>query len=504
MTFANVNLANTFDQWRTVTNQLVVLGNNITENNVLKFVTNSASLYVSASANAGETVSINVGLSNVVTDTSKTNIAAAGSVNTTYALATQALNAAVAAYQNSNTKFTTAGGTITGDVTITGNLTMYGNTLNVFTGTLKVSDPLIYLAANNYSSDFINIGIVGNYVNTTGSNVHTGLYRQATVKEWYLFQGYDQEPGVTNNIDPSGNNFQLAFLNANLRTSNIILAGQNTVDWINAAFAQANNTGAGSNAYANLVWSRVNTYFGNIYTTIAGANSVANGWTNTVWGYANTTIGAGANSVGSAAFARSNNSSNGVMRTAVNGTTTGFSNNRNFLNFNESTTVLVTVADDSAGNRANVTFTANSVVPNVSTQAGATFTGNLITTGTIKDTRSGSTFDVRSESLRTAATSSVSGYELSNTDAGRFITVSCGFVFVPAGNVALPFALGDVVRIFNSNASAIKVGVNAAANVITSNNNSIAVNAQRNLGPNGVATLTYISSNVYIIRGDIY
>ena len=86
----------------------------------------------------------------------------------------------------------------------------------------------------------IDIGFVGNYVNLTGSNVHTGLFRDATVKEYYLFEGYDKEP-EPNHIDTNGNNFTLSVLNATLKTSNIILGGQNTITWITSAYDKANS-----------------------------------------------------------------------------------------------------------------------------------------------------------------------------------------------------------------------------------------------------------------------
>jgi hypothetical protein len=81
--------------------------------------------------------------------------------------------------------------------------------------------------------------VYANYVNATGSNVHTGVFRDAGTKEYYVFEGYDKEP--TNNvIDPAGNNFTISILNATLRTSNIILAGINAVSWIRSSYDTAN------------------------------------------------------------------------------------------------------------------------------------------------------------------------------------------------------------------------------------------------------------------------
>ena len=128
--------------------------------------------------------------------------------------------------------------TITGNLAITGSLTVSGNSFSVDTETLRVSDPLIYLAGNNYVSDIVDIGFVGNYVNATGSNVHTGVFRDATVKEYYIFDSYDKEP-LPNHIDTAGNNFTLAVLNSTIRTSNLILGGANAITTINNIAANA-------------------------------------------------------------------------------------------------------------------------------------------------------------------------------------------------------------------------------------------------------------------------
>ena len=52
--------------------------------------------------------------------------------------------------------------TITGDLNVTGNTTFTGNTSYINVNNLRVSDPVIYLGANNYSSDLVSIGFVSN------------------------------------------------------------------------------------------------------------------------------------------------------------------------------------------------------------------------------------------------------------------------------------------------------------------------------------------------------
>ena len=164
-------------------------------------------------------------------------------VNTLYTLAN-------AAYDHANTKFSSSGGTISGSVEINADLTVHGNTTFVDQQSIRVGDPLLYLAANNYTSDLVDIGFIANYVNTGGQNVHTGLYRSSGTKEYYLFYGYDAEP-YNNYIDPTGNNITAAILNSTVRTSNLILGQANAINWISSSYAQANVANARTNAIAN-------------------------------------------------------------------------------------------------------------------------------------------------------------------------------------------------------------------------------------------------------------
>ena len=147
---------------------------------------------------------------------------------------------AVGTYANLTfVKLTAASQTITGNLNIVGDLTLSGNTFVIDATRLEIDDPLIYLAGNNYASDIVDIGFIANYVNATGSNVHTGLYREHVDKMYYLFQGYDKEP-ENNHLGALSNNMTLAVLNADLRTSNLVLGGANAILTINGAFNKAN------------------------------------------------------------------------------------------------------------------------------------------------------------------------------------------------------------------------------------------------------------------------
>lgn len=207
--------------------------------------------------------------------------AAVGAGANSYA---SAVGVAANTYANQTfVKLTAANQTITGNLAITGSITVTGNAFSIDTETLRVSDPLLYLAGNNYVSDIVDIGFIGNYVNATGANVHTGLFREHTNKEYYLFQGYSEEP-FNNHIDPTGNNFTLAVLNADLVTSNLALGGQNTIVWINAAFDKANAAAVSGNSAAVAA---------NTYAATVGVS--ANAFTSATIAGANTAVGTGAN-----------------------------------------------------------------------------------------------------------------------------------------------------------------------------------------------------------------
>lgn len=113
-----------------------------------------------------------------------------------------------------NTVYRSTGGTITGDVSITGNLTVTGNTTQIDVQTLNVSDPIIYLAGNNYTSDIVDVGFVGNYFDGS-SQRHAGFVRQHGSNTFYAFTGYTPEPD-SNVIDVNDASYIRANINANL------------------------------------------------------------------------------------------------------------------------------------------------------------------------------------------------------------------------------------------------------------------------------------------------
>lgn len=96
--------------------------------------------------------------------------------------------------------------TISGNLEISGNLSVLGTEFITNATSLNVVDPLIYLASNNYTSDIVDIGFVGNY-NDGANNRHTGVVRHAGNKEFYIFDGLLEEPtNATININDPGFN----------------------------------------------------------------------------------------------------------------------------------------------------------------------------------------------------------------------------------------------------------------------------------------------------------
>ena len=216
MPIANVVLTNTFDEWRKTTNETIKA------------------------------------LNDVFND---------GSPNITYRNLTANVITA-------NTMNLSGGGTVAGSLLVTGNLFVTGNTTYINVQTLSVQDPILFLASNNFVSDVIDMGFVGHYVNTSGSNVHTGLIRDSGSKEYYLFFGYDKEI-ENNHVDTNANNFTIAFLNSNLRSSNIILNDTNVSSWLQSSYNQANT----ANTTAVAAFEQANTANTTSVAAFAQANT---------------------------------------------------------------------------------------------------------------------------------------------------------------------------------------------------------------------------------------
>jgi len=106
------------------------------------------------------------------------------------------------------------------NLTVSGNLTVVGNTTVITSNTLTINDPLIYLAGNNYSSDAVDIGFVGNYFDGLNQR-HAGLFRDASDGGVFkLFANLNPEP--SNVIDTANNSFRYANLIVDYLTGTVI------------------------------------------------------------------------------------------------------------------------------------------------------------------------------------------------------------------------------------------------------------------------------------------
>lgn len=130
-----------------------------------------------------------------------------------------AYNQANAAYDAANTKLSSSGGTISGDLAITGNLVVSGNATQINVTNLNITDSILYLAANNETSDAVDIGFIGGK-RTSGIYSHTGLIRHAADQKYYLFDNYLPEP--ENNV-VNVSSTTLATLKANIEAQSITI-----------------------------------------------------------------------------------------------------------------------------------------------------------------------------------------------------------------------------------------------------------------------------------------
>lgn len=108
-----------------------------------------------------------------------------------------------------------------GSVTISGNLIVSGNVTTTNVQSVIISDPLMYLAGNNYSSDLVDIGFAGNYYDGSTSR-HTGLFRDASDGEYKLFTNLTQELDNELTVNVADPSFALATLNTYLNSGGLV------------------------------------------------------------------------------------------------------------------------------------------------------------------------------------------------------------------------------------------------------------------------------------------
>lgn len=130
----------------------------------------------------------------------------------------------------------------TSDIDVTGNIFLNGNTTYINVATLNVTDPLIYLAANNDLSDIVDIGFMAGK-NTAGVYSHTGLIRHAADGNWYLFDGLAEEGHENNIVDVANTTYALLRANLEAQQLNVTTGFAN----INTTLEVVGNTSLYSN-----------------------------------------------------------------------------------------------------------------------------------------------------------------------------------------------------------------------------------------------------------------
>jgi hypothetical protein len=194
--------------------------------------------YINITGSSGnDTIIISESISPIALYANAMAIASYAHANASYDKANVANSLAQAAFNDSNTRLSLSGGTVSGNVTITGNLTVQGTLTSVNVDVLSVTDSLIELANNN-SSDVLDIGFYGNYSNGT-SNLFTGLVRSDIDKIYYLFDTLTEHPS---NTSINFGNTKVATLNANVIANSVLISGVNVLSHANAAFNLANTS----------------------------------------------------------------------------------------------------------------------------------------------------------------------------------------------------------------------------------------------------------------------
>jgi hypothetical protein len=113
-------------------------------------------------------------------------------------------------------------------LTVSGDFIVNGTTTTLNTKSTTISDPLLHLADSNIA-DISDIGFVGHYVDDSANQRHTGLVRDASNGEYYLFTHLEQSNlDSTNVVEVGGSGWSPASLTTGPLTSGPITATTGT------------------------------------------------------------------------------------------------------------------------------------------------------------------------------------------------------------------------------------------------------------------------------------
>lgn len=122
------------------------------------------------------------------------------------------------------------------DLTVSGNLAITGTLTTISANNLTVTDSIIKLANGQATADVVDIGLYGQYGNSTVTK-YTGLFRQASSADYILFKDVQAEPTTTVNTAAAG--YALSSLTAYLKSGGLVSNGTNITLTANSTLAVA-------------------------------------------------------------------------------------------------------------------------------------------------------------------------------------------------------------------------------------------------------------------------
>jgi hypothetical protein len=108
-----------------------------------------------------------------------------------------------------------------GNLEVGGDLIITGNLVTTNVQSVVISDPMIYLAGNNYVSDLVDIGFAANYYDGSTQR-HTGFFRDATDGVWKLFANSAQELSGNNTVNTTAVGYTTAALETYLLSGGLV------------------------------------------------------------------------------------------------------------------------------------------------------------------------------------------------------------------------------------------------------------------------------------------